>query len=408
MKQNPTFTRRTILGSGITASGMIIMLPLSGCGGSSAPGPSPRPSPSAPPKGSLIADVGPLLAPDANGVMLAQGFTSRIIAYSGETSTTSSNYVWHAAPDGGAVFPDQNNGWIYVSNSELSSGNGGVGVLRFNADGDVVDSYSILTGTDRNCAGGATPWQTWLSCEEVSRGQVWECDPFGVNTAVVWPLLGSFAHEAIAVDPTTNIIYMTEDKVDGGFYRFVPENPNVNGIPDLSAGKLQVASVDQTDNSVIWLEIPDPLATTTSVRYQVSETTPFKGGEGIVYYDKMVSFVTKHDNRIWVYQTDTGIVSVLYDRDTAQDPILSGLDNMTLSQDGELIVSEDGGDLQIVAVAKNGQLVPLLQLVGHDSSEVAGPAFSPDGKRLYFSSQRGTEGRSSAGITFEVTGPFHA
>lgn len=87
---------------------------------------------------------------------------------------------------------------------------------------------------------------------------------------------------------------------------------------------------------------------------------------------------------------------------------MSSVDNIALSKDGELVVSEDGGDLQIVAIVEDTRLKPIVQLVGHDGSEVTGPAFSPDGKRLYFSSQRGTEGHSGAGVTFEVSGPFHS
>ena len=156
-----------------------------------------------------------------------------------------------------------------------------------------------------------------------------------------------------------------------------------------------------------WADVADPLALDTPTRQQVPTATPFNGGEGIVYYDNTVSFVTKGDNKIWAYQIDHEIMSVIYDHATSETPILSGVDNVTISQDGELVISEDGGDLQIIAVTASGRLVPLVQLVGHDASEVTGPAFSPDGKRLYFSSQRGTEGASRAGITFEVTGPFH-
>ena len=52
-----------------------------------------------------------------------------------------------------------------------------------------------------------------------------------------------------------------------------------------------------------------------------------------------------------------------------------------------------------------GLALPFLRVVGQGGSELAGPAFSPDGSRLYFSSQRGRDGR---GITYEVSGPFRA
>ena len=69
-------------------------------------------------------------------------------------------------------------------------------------------------------------------------------------------------------------------------------------------------------------------------------------------------------------------------------------------------MAEDGGDLQIVAITADRQLVPVVQLTGHDDSEMTGPAFDPTGTRLYFSSQRGPTGRWQDGITFEVSGRF--
>lgn len=402
------FTRRTVIGTLLSTAGLTSVAGLSACGGSNQLDTLPTlVTPPTPTGQSLLNKIGSLLAPDTNGVMLPEGFTSRIVAISGEPASENSSYLWHGAPDGGAVFETEDGGWIYTSNSELRDGEGGAGALVFDADGNVIDSYSILSGTTRNCAGGAMPWGTWLSCEETADGLVWECDPMGQKPAIARPQLGAFQHEAAAINPNTNIIYMTEDKQTGLFYRFIPENIGSTGIPDLSSGTLQAAVVDETDNSVTWLDVPDPLATRQYTRRQVPDATTFRGGEGIVYYDNVVSFTTKGDNRIWAYQTDVEIMSVIYDRDTAPDPILSGVDNVALSKKGELVISEDQGDMQIVAIVDDGRLVPLMQLAGHDRSEVTGPAFSPDGKRLYFSSQRGTEGGSGPGMTFEVTGPFH-
>ncbi len=356
---------------------------------------------------SLLSDVGPLLAPDENGLMLPAGFTSRIIARSGLPPYIGSSYLWHDAPDGGATFPTSDNGWIYVSNSEVGNNLGGAGAIKFDALGNITQAYSILDNTNRNCAGGATPWGTWLSCEEFDQGVIWECDPRGQLMPVKRPALGTFSHEAITVDTVNNYLYMTEDKVDGCFYRFVPYSLNSEGYPDLSAGTLQVAIVDVLMSTVNWENVPDPGASIQATRFQLSSGTIFNGGEGIVFYNGVVSFATKGDNRIWSYNTVTNRISVVYDAATHPDPILTGVDNITLSQQGELVVGEDGGNLQLVAITKTKHLVPLIQLVGHDASEVTGPAFSPDGRRLYFSSQRGTAGISSGGITFEVSGAFH-
>ena len=387
-------SRRTVIGTVLYATGLTAIGGLSACGLSK-------------PKTSLLENIGDLGPPDKNGVRLPEGFTSRIVARSGETVIGTSDYIWHGAPDGAAIFATKSGGWIYTSNSELRDAKGGVGALVFNASGEVIDAYPILTGTTRNCAGGATPWGTWLSCEETHTGLVWECDPWGKRPAIKRPSLGIFNHEAVAVNPDTNILYLTEDRGAGLFYRFIPEKISKARIPDLTSGKLQAATVDPVTNAVTWSDVPDPLGTNQPTHLQIPHATPFKGGEGIVYYDNVVSFVTKGDNRIWAYQTDNEIMSVIYDHATSDNPILSGVDNMTLSQDGELLISEDGGDMQIIAVTATGRLLPLLQIVGHDDSEVTGPAFSPDGTRLYFSSQRGADKSSMGGMTFEVTGPFH-
>ncbi len=111
------------------------------------------------------------------------------------------------------------------------------GLIVFDVNGEVVDAYSILENTNGNCAGGATPWGSWLSCEEVNDGRVWECYLDGKTAAVFRPSLGIFNHEAVAVDEVNNQLYLTEDKPDGCLYRFT----STIGLPDLSAGVLEVA-----------------------------------------------------------------------------------------------------------------------------------------------------------------------
>ena len=350
-----------------------------------------------------LSSLGSLLPPDQNGVRLPKGFTSRIIARSGQKLL---GYRWHAAPDGGYVFAASDSGWIYVSNSEMPDNSGGVGALRFSSQGEIVDAYPILQHTRRNCSGGHTPWQTWLSCEEVEKGQVWECDPFGQMAARVRNSLGLFRHEAVAVDAINKQLYLTEDEPDGCLYRYTARTLDAAGNPDLDDGFLEIAEViGDTRGAVRWHILPDPLATKIQTRKQVASSTRFKGGEDIWYHGGIIYFSTKGDDRIWAYDVMQQCLTIFYDAALFQQPILTGVDNITSNAAGELLVAEDGGDMQIVALTA-GKVLPLLQVVGHNNSEVTGPAFSPDGSRLYFSSQRGKTGYADDGITFEITGPF--
>ncbi|MDA0688816.1 MAG: DUF839 domain-containing protein [Proteobacteria bacterium] len=351
-----------------------------------------------------LARIGPLQPPDHNGIMLPAGFKSRVVARSGERPVVNSSYRWHASPDGGACFATADGGWIYVSNSEENSGQGGVGALRFNAMGEAVDAYPILQNTSRNCAGGATPWGTWLSCEEFDRGQVYECDPLGNEQAVVRPALGTFEHEAVAIDLANNCAYLTEDVRDGGLYRFVSEN----GLPDLSAGRLEIASVVSKSgvNTIVWLEVADPLAARDATRHQVQGAAAFNGGEGIALHENKLFFVTKGDNRVWCYDTIDQSIEVIYDAAISNNPILTGVDNVVISPAGDVLVAEDGGDMQIVILTPESEPIrptPLLQILGQDESEICGPAFDPSYQRLYFSSQNGLTGDGTAGITYEIS-----
>ena len=348
-----------------------------------------------------LNNIGALLTADENGVMLPPGFRSRVVARSGEAPAGLPGYTWHSAPDGGACFATDDGGWVYASNSEMRSNGGGVGALRFNANAEVIDAYSILRHTSINCAGGPTPWGTWLSCEEFSRGQVYECDPMGVEAAVVRPALGSFEHEAVAVDTENQCLYLTEDAPNGGFYRF----RSANGFPDLTQGTLEIASVERNQDQffVLWRPVPDPLAKQTSTFSQVPDAFGFRGAEGIALHDGKAYFTTKHDNRVWTYDIDSQQLEVIYDVATSANPILSGVDNVVITPAGDVLVAEDGGNMQLVVLTPANKIIPILQIMGQERSEITGPAFDPSYRRLYFSSQRGTLGRSEGGITYEIS-----
>ncbi len=346
---------------------------------------------------NLVTGVGPyggLQPANSDGMQLPSGFSSRIVATSGSL-VPGSSYLWHGAPDGGACFPTGSGGWVYVSNSEVGSAAGGAGAIRFDATGNITGAYRILSGTTRNCAGGPTPWGTWLSCEENgSSGKVYECNPQGSSQGIMRPALGSFNHEAASVDPVTGRLYLTEDDPSGRLYRFTPTT-----LGDLSSGVLEAAQV--TGTVVTWV------ATSPTAPDRQSTTTPFNGGEGTWIHGRSLFFTTKGNNRVYELALDTQQLTVLYDANTLSGAPLTGVDNITAhSSSGDLFVAEDGGNMEVCVIAWVGgshEIAPFLRITGHSGSEITGPAFSPDGTRMYLSSQRGTSGN---GITYEVTGPF--
>lgn len=340
---------------------------------------------------------------DSNGVILPAGFTSRIIARAGET-VSGTGLEFRAFPDGAATFADAEvpGGWYLAVNHEIP-GVGGVSSIRFAPDGTIVDAHSICADTGLNCAGGATPWGTWLTCEEFDWGHVWECDPTGARPAERRRAMGAFCHEAAAV-ASDDRVYLTEDRKDGGFYRFTPVAPG-----DLSSGLLEIATGDSSKGDVTWVEVPnpDPTLGETLCRHQVPSTMSFDGGEGIATNGDLVWFSTKGDDRIWEYDIATERVVMRYQ--AGNPSVLKGVDNLWFDRrTGALFVAEDGGDMEIVMLSSDNEARAVVRLPGQDISEMTGPCFSPDGTRLYFSSQRGPVGELGLplGITYEVTGPF--
>ncbi|MEV7802610.1 alkaline phosphatase PhoX [Microbispora sp. NPDC088329] len=306
---------------------------------------------------------------------LPPGFAGRVVARSGERA---GGVLWHAAPDGGGCFPDED-GWIYVSNCALPL-LGGVTALRFALDGTLRGGYRILSGADRCEAGAATPWHTWLSGERTPYGRVFECDPYGLRAPMPRLAMGLFTHGGMACDPGRGVVYLTEGEPDGCLYRFRPDDWG-----DLTTGVLEVMAGDPGEEFVTWERVPIPaLPDHVPLREQVKGARRFAGGGDCRCSDGLVRFVTEGDGREWAYDADRERLTVL--RETAGGP-------------------DGGADGEIVLVAGD-RAVPFLRVTG--GWTVAGPSMSPAGDRLYFSCRPPRNGSPApAPVTVEVRGPFH-
>ena len=175
----------------------------------------------------------------------------------------------------------------------------------------------------------------------------------------------------------------------------------------MASGVLEAAQIIEGDEgAVAWHRIADPLASTTPTRQQAPDSTPFDGGEGIWYHGGIVYFVTKGDNRVWAYDIARQVIAIVYDDSFFDDPPITEVDNIIVSGNGEVLISEERGKMQIVLLTADREVLPIAEIEGHRKSSVTGLAFDPSGTRLYFSSQRGNSGKLKDGVTFEITGPF--
>ncbi len=415
---------------------------------------------------------GPLL-PDPDGKLsLPAGFRYRIVARAGVTLLESGRPT-PGDTDGTACFRARH-GWTLVNNHEINGtedhpvpaepgftydpgAGGGTTTIEVDRRGKRIREYVSLAGTHNNCAGGVTPWNTWLSCEESEaridevhrreHGYVFEVDPHdraANRDPVPLTFLGRYAHEAVAVDPHSHTIYLTEDAAapQGLYYRWTPPKRFAGGkgaLRDLAlstngatAGTLEAmccttgdgrhvrelseAREPGTTYRVRWVDVPERNGLRVPVRTQfdnaaVTRSRKLEGqwwGDGGVYF--VASYARRadgsrhdHDGQVWFHDPGRQTITLRAIFGVNPDPeagsAFDGPDNITLSPYGGLLMAENGqGRSHLFGLTTAGEAYPMARNE-INSSEFAGPVFSADGEVLF-------AGIQDPGLVFAITGPW--
>lgn len=296
-------------------------------------------------------------------------------------------------------------------------------------------SHMVLSGTDSNCAGGVVD-NAWISCEESGspgHGYAFVTRPEQEELMPPEPIesWGRLYREAVAIDPSSGIVYMTEDRRDGCFYRFLPEDPKAPFGP----GRLQALRIpnipntspytsadtapkwdDGTSWDVEWIDVPDRSAKRKSCRAQsiALGATTFYRGEGISADHQGIWFIAstggqKKGGQIFRYIPETQQLELALE---IQDrSLLSCPDNLCVSPWDHLILSEDnygfaeGVTNQYVrGMTRDGQVYDIVRgnhtLPNHPGPEFTGACFSPDGTILFVNVQSPLE------WTLAIKGPW--
>lgn len=352
-----------------------------------------------------------------------------------------------AFSDGVEHIGDERAARFYDYGAGRTPGAGGTTTTIYNpASGATERQFLSLGGTEINCAGGPTPWNSWLSCEECfespsgadtarvirekRHGYVFEvsANSDGLVDAVPLKALGRFEHEAAVVDPRTGIVYQTEDRHRSLFYRFLPNAPG-----DLSAGgRLQALVVRghpsmRTHNwsdptvqpgqamEVDWVDLDDTDPDRNDLRLRGADkgAASFARGEGLCLAGDAFAFTCTIGGQarlgqIFLYKPSPaegsdgeaeapGTLTLL--TEAQPGTILRNADNLTMAPWGDLVVCEDtSGHCGLVGIKPDGTMYRLA-LSRYSDSELAGVCFAPDGQTLFVNVQY-------PGTTVAINGPW--
>lgn len=423
---------------------------------------------------------GPLQTDPQRNIDLPVGFSYNVVSRAGEPM--SDGFKVPPAHDGMAAFAGDDGRIILVCNHEMNSGYpeysafgttfrdqpesikarvydlgnsetpgaGGTTTTIYNPETRTTErQYLSLAGTELNCAGGPTPWGSWLSCEECfespgtsftggrktvreeKHGYIFEVPAREPGLAEPIPLkaMGRFEHEAAAVHEPSGIVYLTEDRHHSLFYRFIPETPGV--LRD--GGRLQaLAVVDQpalkTHNwtaspSVLvgaglqtyWIDLDnvDPVEDDLRMRGGAAGAATFARGEGLAATTEGLVFTctiggAERIGQVFEYrpspyegadneQEKPGRLTLI--AEATSDSLLRNADNLTQAPWGDLIICEDTSEhCGLVGLRADGSQYEIADNA-HSNSELAGVCFSPDGKILFVNIQY-------PGMTIAITGPW--
>ena len=325
-------------------------------------------------------------------------------------SEMSDGHEVPARPDGMTCIFNERGNYLLIRNHEIEASNGttcdipkeaydprapgSVTTVELDFNLKVLKEKYAVVGTSRNCIGGKTPWNTWLSCEETHQtpetnpnvskrhGYVFEIDPKKSlkENAVPIPQMGRFLHEACGVHEASGFVYMTEDQRDGCFYRY---KPTVKGKLH-EGGELQALRVDGTKASWITLMKPDSDKDDLRITAAKMGATSFVRGEGIAVHGDEIYFSCTSGGKaklgqIFVYDHSAETCELLYE--SSSDQFLDHPDNLAFNKYGDLIICEDAErSCRILGLTPE---MKFYEIAASNAGEWAGVCISPDHKYLF-------------------------